>query len=133
MSPEEAASSRESIRDFYTNLMLHGDEFIQGTTAGHDEVYIWRSLDEDSIDLLVNIRMRRAQKSGVEAAMTRMMVAFSDRAMEFFILGPRVGYTFAAYGERGFDIPGGKRQHKAVRRKKTVEGTVAHAATGSAD
>lgn len=130
MTPEEAAASRGSIHDFYVNLMLHGDEFIQGTTAGHDEVYIWRSLDEDSIDLLVNIRLRRAQKSGIEAAMTRMMVAFSDRAMEFFILGPRVGYSFAAYGERGFDIPGGKRAHKASRRKKTVEGTVAHAATG---
>lgn len=127
MSAQEAAEARDSIKDFYTNLMLHGDGFIQGTTVGHEEVYIWRSLDEDSIDLLVSIRLRRAQKSGLEAAMTRMMVAFSDRAMEFFILGPRLGYTVAAYGDRGFDIPGGKRRRKP---KSTVEGTVNHAATG---
>lgn len=128
MSPEEAAAAREPLTDFYKNLMLHGDQFIQATTVGHEEVFIWGSIDEDSIDLLVSARLRRAQRSAIEAKITRGMVAIGDRFMEIMLLGPRAAFTLGAYWERGFDIPGGNRRKRS---KRTVEGTVANAATGS--
>lgn len=99
---------RVRLRSAIIGIFKAFDDFINLTVKEKPEekIMIWSAIDDRDIDILVDARISRAEKSVVEARVVRALVTVYEQFASGLITLPRLWQTYQAYQTYGFELPG---------------------------
>ncbi len=83
---------------------LHADQFIQATTRGHKEVYIWSIMSEYEVSIWADFLINRGRESIVAADTVRKLASLAENIQAIGMFSIKMYYTIKTYLERGIGL-----------------------------
>lgn len=117
LTARQAEGLREKLTLAYIHLFRGTDDIIRVTNGSHEFIPIWSAIDDSDISILVDARLRDAQRSARQATVVLRIIDMWEKAAEFMIIAPRVYQTYKVYSDYGFDIPSPRKARKRVKRE----------------
>lgn len=103
LSELEASDLKPTIRIVYVELFKTMDEGLTLTNRAQAEAMIWRTIDDEELDSLVDFTLENARHVPVVAGAVRATAEFWKRFGIAAIITPRIIESFQFYGANGFD------------------------------
>lgn len=101
LTQREGAALRESTVNAFMRFWHYGDDAISATNAQRAQAHIWRKVDREETEILVDFLIERGLKHAAAAQITRGVAHLWNYYAVGLILGPRFIETFRFYVDHG--------------------------------
>src|SRR6185437_6101890 len=101
MSEREAAEIREDYEQALLGIWGFLDDGLALVTRGHKQPDIWRTIDDGDLKLIVDQKLRQAQRSPKAAKQVYTTIDYFQRGAVYLIYGPRMWQSLQFLAEQG--------------------------------
>jgi len=101
---KEAQEIKQPLLDALADYFTYSDEFIYATHKAHRQVDIWKTIDYEEMNVLVDVWLARAKRDAKSASRVVFLVNSHYKLKVGIILAPRFYQTFRVYAEGGVGL-----------------------------
>lgn len=122
MTEREAADIREDYEQALLGIWGFTDDGLKFVTGGHKDPEIWTTIDPGDLKIIVDSRLRKAQRNAKVAASVHRTIDLYEQGAVYLILGPRMWQSLQFIAENGLEVPL-KNPFRKRRRMRVVPST----------